>query len=146
VKEPKEAGRLSFFTSFFIEKENNFMSISVNDLVFYNYERQACVFKAGDLLHNFNGNDYRVMENYGNNNLLLMQMNTGMPAYKTGKGEYQDIAFPITKDFRSKLYGAVLDTYKLEREKPLDKAAAKDDKFKDIDILDTGLKEELPFR
>jgi stage V sporulation protein G len=23
-----------------------------------------------------------------------------MPAYKTGKGEYQDIAFPITKDFR----------------------------------------------
>jgi hypothetical protein len=78
VKEPKKASRLSFFTSFFVKKENDFMSISVNDLVFYNYERQACVFKAGDLLHNFNGNDYRVMENYGNNNLLLMQMNTGM--------------------------------------------------------------------
>jgi hypothetical protein len=56
VKKPKKDSRLSFFTSFFIEKEN--------DLVFYNYERQACVFKAGDLLRNFNGNDYRVMENY----------------------------------------------------------------------------------
>jgi DNA-binding cell septation regulator SpoVG len=90
-------------------------------------------------------NDSFVVQNIsivdGKNGLFV-----SMPAYKTGKGEYQDIAFPITKDFRSKLYGAVLDTYKLEREKPLDKAAAKDDKFKDIDILDTGSKEELPFR
>jgi hypothetical protein len=54
------------------------MSVSVNDLAFYHYERQPCVFKPGELLRNFNGNDYRVMENYGNNNLLLMQMNTGM--------------------------------------------------------------------
>jgi DNA-binding cell septation regulator SpoVG len=90
-------------------------------------------------------NDSFVVQNIsivdGKNGLFV-----SMPAYKTGKGEYQDIAFPITKDFRSKLYGAVLDTYKLEREKPLDKATAKDDKFKDIDILDTGSKEELPFR
>jgi DNA-binding cell septation regulator SpoVG len=91
-------------------------------------------------------NDSFVVQNIsivdGKNGLFV-----SMPAYKTGKGEYKDIAFPITKDFRSKLYGAVLDTYKLEREKPLDKVPSKaDDKFKDIDILDTGSKEELPFR
>ena len=54
------------------------MSVTVQDLVVYHYERQPSAFKVGELLHNFNGNDYRVMENYGGNNLLLMQMNTGM--------------------------------------------------------------------
>jgi hypothetical protein len=65
------------------------MSISVNDLVFYHYERQPCVFKPGELLRNFNGNDYRVMENYGNSNLLLMQMNTGMFVVGVGVEAYK---------------------------------------------------------
>jgi DNA-binding cell septation regulator SpoVG len=70
-----------------------------------------------------------------------------MPAYKNGKGEYQDIAFPITKDFRSKLFGAILDTYKLEREKPREMTSAKEAaKYGDKEFLDTGSKEELPFR
>lgn len=54
------------------------MSVTVNDLVIYHYEKQPSDFKVGELLHNFNGNDYRVMENYGRGNLLLLQMNTGM--------------------------------------------------------------------
>lgn len=54
------------------------MSVTVNDLVVYHYEKQSSGFKVGELLHNFNGNDYRVMEDYGRGNLLLMQMNTGM--------------------------------------------------------------------
>ena len=54
------------------------MSVTVNDLVVYHYEKQTSDFKVGELLHNFNGNDYRVMEDYGRGNLLLMQMNTGM--------------------------------------------------------------------
>jgi len=60
------------------------MSVTVNDLVVYHYEKQPSDFKAGELLHNFNGTDYRVMENYGRGNLLLMQMNTGM--FVVGEG------------------------------------------------------------
>jgi DNA-binding cell septation regulator SpoVG len=70
-----------------------------------------------------------------------------MPAYKNGKGAYQDIAFPITKDFRSKLYGAILDTYKVEREKPREMTPAKEaEKSGDKEFSDIGSKEELPFR
>ena len=54
------------------------MGVTVNDLVVYRYEKQLSDFKVGDLVHNFNGNDYRVMENYGGGDVLLMQMNTGM--------------------------------------------------------------------
>ena len=54
------------------------MSVTVSDLVVYRYEKQPSDFKVGELLHNFNGKDYRVMEDYGKGNLLLMQMNTGM--------------------------------------------------------------------
>lgn len=39
-----------------------------------------------------------------------------MPSYKTkqelnGKPVYQDICFPVTKEFREKLYGSVLKAY-----------------------------------
>lgn len=72
-----------------------------------------------------------------------------MPAYKTGKGDYQDIAFPISKEFREKLYSSILDTYKAEKEKPRDeraaeakdKAQARDDEF-----LEVSDKDSLPFR
>ena len=46
-----------------------------------------------------------------------------MPSYKTkqvdenGKAIYQDLCYPVTKEFREKLYGAILDTYKKEKEK-----------------------------
>jgi DNA-binding cell septation regulator SpoVG len=91
-------------------------------------------------------NDSFVVQNIsiveGKNGLFV-----SMPAYKNGKGAYQDIAFPITKDFRSKLFGAILDTYKIEREKPRDKTPAKaDEKYGDKEFLDIGSKEELPFR
>ena len=65
------------------------------------------------------------------------------------KGDYQDIAFPISKEFREKLYSSILDTYKAEKEKPRDeraaeakdKAQAKDDEF-----LEVSDKDSLPFR
>ncbi len=34
-----------------------------------------------------------------------------MPSYKTGNGEYKDICFPITKEFREQLNQAVLQAY-----------------------------------
>lgn len=60
------------------------MSVTVKDLVVYHYEKQPFDFKVGEMLHNFNGNEYRVMEDYGSGNLLLMQMNTGM--FVVGEG------------------------------------------------------------
>lgn len=34
-----------------------------------------------------------------------------MPSYKAGNGEYKDICFPVTKEFREQLNQAVLDAY-----------------------------------
>lgn len=36
-----------------------------------------------------------------------------MPQRRTSKGEYQDVAFPVTKAARERLYNAVLDAYDL---------------------------------
>lgn len=70
-----------------------------------------------------------------------------MPAYKNSRGDYQDIAFPITKDFREKLFSSVLDTYKQEREKPREAAHAKEaKKTKDDGFLQVSDKDTLPFR
>lgn len=70
-----------------------------------------------------------------------------MPAYKNSRGDYQDIAFPITKDFREKLFSSVLDTYKQEREKPREAAHAKEaEKAKDDGFLQVSDKDTLPFR
>ena len=74
-----------------------------------------------------------------------------MPAYKNGRGDYQDIAFPITKDFRSKLYGAILDTYKVEREKPREtktkeEAKSNDKATSNVGFIDLDGKDSLPFR
>lgn len=58
-------------------------------------------------------------------NINLIQGNNGlfitMPSYKTkqmdenGKAIYQDICYPVTKDFRERLYGAILEEYKNQK-------------------------------
>ena len=62
-------------------------------------------------------------------NILGLALNGGgkafvaMPSYKTnqtdekGKPRYQDVCFPVTKEFREKLYGEILKTYKQEKER-----------------------------
>lgn len=35
-----------------------------------------------------------------------------MPSYKAGNGEYKDICFPVTKEFREQLNNAVIDAYR----------------------------------
>lgn len=60
------------------------------------------------------------------NNVSLLEGRNGlfvaMPSYKakqsgkSGKGEYQDIVYPITREFREELYGAVMDAYELAKE------------------------------
>lgn len=34
-----------------------------------------------------------------------------MPSYKAGNGEYKDICFPVTKEFREQLNRAVIEAY-----------------------------------
>jgi len=43
----------------------------------FHYEQEGHEFKQGEILHNLNGTDYKVMECYSENNLLLMNMASG---------------------------------------------------------------------
>ena len=43
----------------------------------YHYEKQDVTCKAGDILHNTNGSDYRVLEKYSDSNMLLQSIQTG---------------------------------------------------------------------
>lgn len=43
----------------------------------FHYEQKEHEFKPGEVLHNFNGTDYKVMECYSKNNLLMMNMASG---------------------------------------------------------------------
>lgn len=48
-------------------------------------------------------------------NVKIMDSTKGlfvaMPSYKAGNGEYKDICFPVTKEFREQLNNAVIDAY-----------------------------------
>lgn len=48
-------------------------------------------------------------------NVKIMDSSKGlfvaMPSYKAGNGEYKDICFPVTKEFRQQLNDAVIDAY-----------------------------------
>ena len=43
----------------------------------FHYEKMEHDFRQGEILHNFNGTDYRVVECYSKNNLLVMNMASG---------------------------------------------------------------------
>ena len=61
------------------------------------------------------------------NNINVIEGKKGlfvtMPSYKTkkvdeeGKAIYQDICYPVTKDFRDKLFASILDVYAAQRDK-----------------------------
>ena len=50
-------------------------------------------------------------------NVKIMDSTKGlfvaMPSYKVGNGEYKDICFPVTKEFREQLNNAVIEAYNL---------------------------------
>ncbi|RGF49431.1 septation protein spoVG [Eubacterium sp. AF36-5BH] len=69
-----------------------------------------------------------------------------MPSYKTkqtdkdGKAVYQDICFPITKEFRERLYREIVETYKEEKAKAVDSAhPIKKDEFMQVSDKEEGL-------
>lgn len=45
--------------------------------LFYHYEKKECMFKQGETLHNLNGTDYRVVEVFSPENLLLINKKSG---------------------------------------------------------------------
>ena len=65
-------------------------------------------------------------------NVSLLEGKNGlfvaMPSYKTkqtdkdGKSVYQDVCYPITKEFREKLFDALIGTYELEKEQQKENA------------------------
>lgn len=65
----------------------------------------------------------------GNVSILKGKENdfVAMPSHKTGKKDkhdkpiYQDVCYPVTKEFREKLYGEILGCYQQEKEMAMEK-------------------------
>ncbi len=74
-------------------------------------------------------------ESFVVNNVTILQgkenVFVSMPSYKTkevdenSKPVYRDICYPVTKEFREKLYGTILETYQQEKEKRLEAVSGK---------------------
>ena len=80
------------------------------------------------------------------NDLEMPTFAVAMPSYKTkqtdkeGKAVYQDICFPITKEFRERLYGEIVETYKEEKAKAVDGShPIKEDEFMQVHDKEEGL-------
>lgn len=89
------------------------------------------------------------------NNVTIVQgkdnLFVAMPAYKTkqvdehGKPVYQDVCYPVTKEFREKLYKEILAAYEREKEKQKEQSQSKaEEKAKDGFVK--AADKELPFR
>lgn len=66
----------------------------------FHYEQKEHSFKQGEILHNFNGTDYKVVECYSKNNLLVMSMDTGQFVVAVGMSYYSRYPYAgeYTKD------------------------------------------------
>lgn len=93
------------------------------------------------------------------NNVNILQgkekVFVSMPSYRTkqkdekGRDIYQDICYPVTKDFRAKLYGEIEKAYEEAKEKQRQEARGiqqKADAVKNTDRNKTSGAEALPFR
>ncbi len=66
----------------------------------FHYEQEEHDFKQGEVLHNFNGTDYKVMERYSANNYLMMNMASGQFMVAVGLQYYSRYPYAgeYTKD------------------------------------------------
>lgn len=91
------------------------------------------------------------------NNVNILQgkdkVFVAMPAYKTkqideqGKAIYQDVCYPVTKDFRKKLYDEIMKTYEQEKVKQQEQSQSKsEEKAKEQNGFSQTTKQESPFR
>ena len=65
---------------------------------------------------------------------------------KDGKPQYQDVCFPVTKEFREKLYQELMDCYHHEKEKRMKKNASQQNHYQNRGVGERKTKSELPFR
>lgn len=93
------------------------------------------------------------------NNVSILQgkdkVFVAMPSYKTkqtdehGKAIYQDVCYPVTKEFREKLYGKIVEEYEKAKEQSETKAKAAAENQVKEQAKDQFMKadgKELPFR
>ena len=75
----------------------------------------------------------------------------GMPSYKTkqvdeqGKPIYQDVCYPVTKDFRERLYNEIISEYEKAKDKSNEKARESAEKHHGNPDKEKD-KEATPFR
>lgn len=93
------------------------------------------------------------------NNVSILQgkdkLFVAMPSYKTkqtdeqGKAVYQDVCYPVTKDFREKLYTEIVNQYELAKSKKEEQALGSAKNQAQSQAKDQFMKadgKELPFR
>ena len=112
-----------------VAKETNDLEMPTFAVKVTPYEREGSNIKGLARIYlddSFVINNVSVIQ--GKNDVFV-----AMPSYKTkqtdkeGKAVYQDICFPITKEFRERLYGEIVETYKEEKVKATDKFQSKKD-------------------
>jgi len=76
-------------------------------------------------------------------NVKIMDSTKGlfvaMPSYKAGNGEYKDICFPVTKEFREQLNNAVIEAYNQSLTQSQQQKAADSPPFEQTE-QDSGIK------
>lgn len=64
----------------------------------YHYEKQDVKCKVGDILHNTNGSDYRVLEKYSDTNMLLQSVQSGAFVVGVGVEFYRKLPKPTEEE------------------------------------------------
>jgi hypothetical protein len=70
-------------------EENGLSPNGEDSMEFCAYEKKPCTFKTGEILRNLNGSDYRVMEKFAEDRLLLMDVRTGKFLVGIGVEQYE---------------------------------------------------------
>ena len=127
------------------QKERTIDTKDGNDLQFkvsvVPYERQSGNVRGIVRIYfndNFVINNVSVLQ--GKENLFV-----AMPSYKTkqkeeqGKAVYQDVCYPVTKEFREVLYGAIVDAHQAMQKRGSEKKVSEQNEFMDVGAVENNL-------
>ena len=88
-------------------------------------------------------------DNFVVNNVFVLQgkenLFVAMPSYKTkqkdeqGKAVYQDVCYPVTKEFREVLYGAIVEVYHATQKRGSEEKVLEQNKFMDVGAVGNNL-------
>lgn len=127
------------------QKERTIDTKDGNDLQFkvsvIPYERQSGNVRGIGRIY-FN-------DNFVVNNVSVLQgkekLFVAMPSYKTkqkdeqGKAVYQDVCYPVTKEFREVLYGEVIDSYNAVKDRESNGKIGDKEEDRDIGAIENNL-------